>query len=598
MSDDLIETGLSLPAWLPGETMFSLCSRQHRMSGNARASDTCTQLFGHQRAGSQHDFPSRVDAFVARTGGLLGSAETIIRERTLVSAYLPFRSEADERDALACMRGNAIGSLKYRLGLITSGFRANHPLKACTQCMARDVDTHGVAYWHIEHQHFAVWVCPEHGSALGEFNLKANGVERFFWHLPDVVRGPGSHFQVNELRDPGALLRLAKIALNSATLAGTLQFDPDQLVTTYRAATADRGWLTKGGSLRLSKMAESFCENMAHLADVPAFAAISLDPRYAAPQLAKLFQSARLGCHPIRHLTLIEWLFGDWDSFWAQYQAQAGRPNDGMQYDLDGTADASSDPCRDSEDRDKSIARMLAEENLSASACAKQLGITVQTVLAAAAKAGIATTRRPKILNSQKRSALIDDLFTGVDKAEAATRHGISVVTVTTTLRNEAGLAKAWHAARYRISQEQNQSDWLEVLLGNPTFSIQELRRLQPAVYAWLYRNERAWLVAQNESVSRPPKGNHSNLDWDSRDEALAIAVQHTAEKLWRAGKNRRLRPQDLYQALPELRAKLSSLSRLPRTRRAIVMATGASSNRQDGLFYKELPRPAGERME
>jgi len=58
-----------LDQWLPDETLFSLASRHHVVSGNVRPGDTCFQLFGHKRLGSSHDLPARVDEFVRRTAG-------------------------------------------------------------------------------------------------------------------------------------------------------------------------------------------------------------------------------------------------------------------------------------------------------------------------------------------------------------------------------------------------------------------------------------------------------------------------------------------------------------------------------------------------
>lgn len=120
-----------IPTWLPDETLFSLCSRYHSLSGNQSASTTCQQLFGHAQFGTAHDFPSKVGEFATRTRGELGTAESIVLQRSLLPYYLPFRSEADQVDALDAMLGRGIGSLKFRLGILTSRFRANHPLKAC-----------------------------------------------------------------------------------------------------------------------------------------------------------------------------------------------------------------------------------------------------------------------------------------------------------------------------------------------------------------------------------------------------------------------------------------------------------------------------------
>lgn len=136
-----LETRVPLLQWLPGETFYSLCSRHHRFSGHPVSAYTTKSLFGHRHGGNQHDFPSRLDAFVERVEGVHGDAEHIARKRTLLKFYAPFNRPSAIEDAVASMRSTSVAHLKYKLGILTSRFRAHHPLKACPACMAADVDT-------------------------------------------------------------------------------------------------------------------------------------------------------------------------------------------------------------------------------------------------------------------------------------------------------------------------------------------------------------------------------------------------------------------------------------------------------------------------
>jgi hypothetical protein len=81
---DLFEN-TALLAWLPGETLFSLVSRHHYFWGYRLASQTCQRFFGHSRSGSQHDLPSRLSEFAARTGGHYGDSGEVARQRTILS---------------------------------------------------------------------------------------------------------------------------------------------------------------------------------------------------------------------------------------------------------------------------------------------------------------------------------------------------------------------------------------------------------------------------------------------------------------------------------------------------------------------------------
>lgn len=60
-------------AWLPDETVFSLAARFHRVSGATTASQTCRILFGHDRHGTEHDLPCRLQHLADATEGVLGS---------------------------------------------------------------------------------------------------------------------------------------------------------------------------------------------------------------------------------------------------------------------------------------------------------------------------------------------------------------------------------------------------------------------------------------------------------------------------------------------------------------------------------------------
>lgn len=116
---------------LPGESLFSLCSRHHALWGHPTSRRTTVALLGGARAGTQHDLPSHLESLARRTDGHWGNAATLAADRTLLRFYAPFLEERVHDHAVASMRGPSVAHLKFRLGLLTSRFRANHPLKAC-----------------------------------------------------------------------------------------------------------------------------------------------------------------------------------------------------------------------------------------------------------------------------------------------------------------------------------------------------------------------------------------------------------------------------------------------------------------------------------
>jgi hypothetical protein len=562
--------------WFEDEIVFSLASRYHLISGNALSATTCRQLFGHSRLGSQHDFPCRIERFVARTAGTLGSPLSVIRDRTILPFYLPFRAPSDADLAYSSMCGDALGSLKYRLGIVTSRFRANHPLKACIECIADDMANCHLVYWHREHQLPGVWICPFHEVPLLESRVKSTGVGRFLWHLPKIEElTPTTDMQGAESargQTRGALLALARSSLALVGLRDGFHFDPQVLLTTYHSALVHLGLMHSGGGLKLHLIGPSFAAAVAPLRVIRELSALPATGDDAAEQAARLLREPRSGTHPLRHLGLILWLFGTWTEFWNAYEARRLSPKNessaGARPQIGSYPNAIGNP------REAALVKLLRDEGCSVSKAADYVGVDTATAMTWAARAGIATSRRPKLLKEPNRGHLIRDLKRGGEKPVLAEKYGISIQTVTTTLRTEVGLHDAWKAARLARASRTAQAELNSLAARRPSAGIKELRLLAPAAYAWLYRNNRAWLYDFRRARSSPARGNNVAVNWDARDQALAAQIREAALKLFKDMSGGKITLWRLYQALPELKAKLGALDHLPLTLRALQEVT------------------------
>jgi hypothetical protein len=194
-----------------------------------------------------------------------------------------------------------------------------------------------------------------------------------------------------------------------------------------------------------------------------------------------------------------------------------------------------------------------------------------------AAQCGIVVSRRPKILKAELRQLLITSLRDGIDKAVAAETYGISIVTVTQVLRSEVGLHDAWQSVRREQARIKARSDWSLLLTEYGKLGTKLLRSFNPAVYAWLYRNDRTWLQqnlpARDISPSHPVGS--PRVAWDKRDIVLSTAVEEAALEISSNSGRSKIQLWQLYQQVPELKAKLSVLDRLPITKRAIERILG-----------------------
>lgn len=547
-----------LPTWLPEETLFSLCSRYHVLSGAFYARTTCQTLFGHSQRGSQHDLPSRIDHLAEATRGALGPAADIILGHTLLPYYLPFKSNAVAADAVAAMRGDGIGSLKYRLGLLTSGWGAHHPLRACPACMAADVRAFGIAYWHLTHQLPGVLVCLRHGGPLLESDLKANGVGRFLWLLPG---GSTWHQGPADTSNPGLLQKLAEACTAIAQLPRGFFFDGSQLAATYEAQLMKR---FEGKQRGLSqKSASDFVAFCQPLQQIPELRALPESETSATSQITRLLDPARCLSHPLRHAIYILYLFGSWPAFMRAYEKPT-KPNEPEE----------SRPKVTTGTPPKLRARVIAslkEGGRSPTAIAEEFGLDVLTVMTWAAAAGLEVHRRPKILKGEVMDKVSALLLAGDDKADIAISAGISESSVTRVLRLSPELSTQWHSVRNQRLKESARHRWLTVIHDNPLLGAKAVRMLEPAAYAWLYRNDRAWLEEALQSLPKAARAHTPRVKWDVRDQELSAQVRQAALALASTDlSGRKITLRRLFQYVPDLRVKAAHLDRLPLTLLAI----------------------------
>ena len=572
--NSLIHSVATSLQWLPNETLFSLCSRHHILSNNHKPHITCLQLFGHRIQGNAHDFPSRIDTFVNKTEGLLGNSDEIIFTHSLLPYYLHFILGHLKDSALDAMKGSGIGHLKWNLGILTSRFRANHPLKACLKCMDEDRNLYLTPYWHRDHQLPGVWICPVHHELLLSSTLKSTGVKRFFWHLPksaELIYSFKRDFEIgNEQKQ--MLLNLASSSIALCNLDINRSFQTSQIVHCYLEALKQSGMMKNKSQLNLNKIGSQFSSFTNKIRVISELESLPKNSEEAITFIRKM-TSPRTGTHPLRHLIWINWLFGTWEKFIDSYENPV-IPNK--------NTNALQSPNENESPLKNLLISHIKIDGWSITRTAKQLGIDVSTAQAWAADSGISTPTRASKMTTRVREKMIGLLKIGIDKETVAKESGLSVVTVTKLLRTEVGLSDLLHLARFNNAQKSNREIWTKIVVINPNLGVRAVRMLEPSAYIWLYRHDQSWLNKESEKLQRLTRQNHSNTKWDERDLEFSKEVKEISLQIFEENPNQRIQLWMIYQKLPNLKAKLSKLDKLPLTKLAISNALNYK------IIYKE----------
>lgn len=509
--------------WLEDETFFSICSRQHAVWGNHDASATFRRLFDSPGRSVTHDFARNLNALRPNMRSVWGEPNSIILGHTILPVFLPFQSQPHIQAAMQILKEGGLGSIKYRLGLVTGRFGAEHALKACSCCIDADISLHGVAYWHLAHQYPGVLICPVHKLWLQESVLNRPWSGRFQLALPAhtaLIPQPTKYLDPITL---GALDQLATSILDLASVGNSKSFEPLLVRSVYRHALSQLGYRGSTSHQATSSLAQhtSVLQPLYPLNSLPNTA------QKASTFIEQLIRSPRGHSHPLKHLVMITWLFGGMTAFIDAYDRFAQEPEQ---------PDA-PEPLYTDRHTPKPPEPMQA----------KQL--------------------KPKTLKPSIRAQILRMLSRGTPKHSICSQFSITISTVNKLLRTEPAIQKSWIAATFKKDLLKHRRNWSSLLQLLPDSSASVVRAQSPNLYAWLYRNDKSWLLQESARLPTGRSGNNSKVDWHQRDIELERSVENAVRLVTSKRPNHACSKQALHALVPALSRCLQKSNQYPRTR-------------------------------
>lgn len=512
------------------ETFYSLCCRQHQFLGHLKASDTLAWLFGQHSCAVTHDFPCNLDALNSLAQVVWGDSLSIMREHTILPVFFPFQSDQQIAAVFQTVKSAQIGSIKYRLGLLTGRFGAEHPLKACIACMTNDQTSHGTAYWHLSHQYPGIVLCPIHGLMLRESTINRQWSGSFQWVLPNEAFLAAATSPVPSATAQKTLQQLGKGVLDLASCGVSRRFHPTTVRSVYKEALLRLGI---SESVRTSA-AIDFAEYSSQLQPYPPLTSLPTTVQSAEALISQLTRPPRGHCHPLKHLTLITWLFGRLGPFIEVYDRLDSLPL-------------------------QQISQIKHERS------AKAVIVDVPRKAKVTDKKDL---RKPKKLNPQIRTAILECLRNGNSKDSICSKFEISICTVNRLLRSEPAIVKSRNEMHQESALFKHRTEWQATVFAHKNATAKSIRLVIPNIYAWLYRNDKKWLLTQTHNLPSGRSGNYSNIDWHERDSELADlvinAVTHSAEQKLKLHKT------EIFTLIPALSRSLEKKGYFLKTRKLL----------------------------
>jgi hypothetical protein len=462
------------------------------------------------------------------------------------------------------MRGEQIAALKFSLGLLTSGFRANHPLKACRICEREDLTNHGVAYWHRSHQYPTTLACPTHHEPLWFDRSKSDGAARFEWLLPDSVPARfRKEVSIENLPVHLAdLIKLATLSIEVAEFGAHQSLERARFQTTVRQRLSALDFVTQNGSIRQRALGEDYFQTCRYLSSAELLRGLPTSARAASGQVVRLLRKDAALPNPARILPIMSWLWQSFEEFQVDYRACIEPTK---------AAPLKQAKVTDIDPYEESISRALGERlaaGESLSLAARNQGVSIAMAQRRVAALGHVINRRPRKLKSDAQAALRKLASAGKSKQEIAAALSVSPQTVMRFINTDFGLKEVWEKQRWTRLRDSKRTSWTAAVNRNVGRGVNAARAEQAAAYAWLYRHDRDWLAESIQSFRPTVSEVGSSVDWVERDKVLCRQVEQCFSGLHPSGLPASI--SELFEAVPELRAKYRRLNRLPRTKRTI----------------------------
>lgn len=523
------------PTPYPDELLYSVLARYHLRSGNISFKATMEDAFGTKNATAVMELPSNLNALISNMPlNTEYTADYLINNHTLFTfytAFLPPKRGQWVRNNMMKRNGKGIYG---KTGIMASSIVANQYFRFCPLCNEEDKERYGEIYWHRIHQIPGVLVCPKHQVMLCDSKVPIKGYNKHQYVAAS---------EENCIKQDSVFTYSDKTMLHLIELARDIEFlfnnqferrPTEWFHEQYRAKLIEQGFATVNGSIMQKKLAEEFVQFYGEefLALVQSTIEIGSDNNW----LADMVRGRNRASHPIRHMLLARFLgISIPDLFYRQLTYKPF--GDGPWPCLNPAAEHYLKPMVKqlrisfSNDTKKPVGTFFCDCGFIYVRTGPDITEESRYKVGRIKEFGHVWEAKLKELVGKKLSLRETARLIGADPSTVkkyAAKLGLETYWEKRSSREltlpKGGSIKAADKTDYY------RQEWLKLMNHYPDKSKTELRQLNKAVYAWLYRNDKEWLQLN----SPEPRYTYKNMrvDWDKRDREILANVKSVVEEI------------------------------------------------------------------
>lgn len=511
-----------LPRIYPNELLYSFVARYHKHTLNQSPKYTSEELFRHSMQLAVPDLPLNLGTISNNMNTFMKApVDKIINDHTFFNFYTNFIS-LDKRSFVrnTMTTGDNKCAIHMTTGIMASEVKEKQFFNHCTECIKEDIKEFGETYWHLHHQLPGVFVCLEHNTLIKKSCIPFRPKERNLFY-------PASEEDLLtpclEISDKKTFNKLQAIAKHCKILAAKhYSFNLEELQEKYKLLLKKNGFtLRKGAMVDQKELVKQF--QLFYGDEVLNILQSSVCYEDSACWLKAITRKHRKSFHPIRHILFILFMGETLETIDKVSGINSNPLGEGLF------------PCLN---KAASHYRKLTIPEVEITICSK----TKRIIGTFRCECGFHYTRNDQDTENIYKISRIKqfgDLWikTVVDLIQNKKMSYRSVAKQlnvdTKTIIKYANFKKE---NRYEANSktdetiEKKKSEWLSLIKETPKKSVTELRLMNPALYAFLYRNDKQWLKENS-----PKKGREKNpvkVDWDKRDLLLKEEIEKAVKNI------------------------------------------------------------------
>ena len=511
------------------ELLFSVLARFAERMAYPALYTPLVELFGVRHGIPAVELPNKLDQLVsALPPGSIHTTQSFIEENTLLPLYAPFLPTRGYELIIANMKGGDIRTTQLRSGISAGRVKPPEFFRTCSVCDEQSIAANGETYWRRLHQVQGVELCPIHGVFLENTSIRFRGAGRRDALISaQAARRAAIGRKVDFQSAENELL--LRIANSVQWLLGKNILRPGvyEINRGYRRLLARQGFISSKGWIRLDKLREKLAAYCS--ADLLKRFGCDLYDGGDGGWLGRLIREKEQATAPLRHLLVMSILGISVQEFFTSLLPEAETSENQPLF-----------PCLNvvCPQFRKNIINGF-ETKREKRAPALMFGCLECNHVSSRSADGLTIIRVVKFgsLWEQKLKILWDDDSRSMSKVAielgADVRSLLRCALKLNLKFPRRGPTRITTHPRYihlakRVpidsARDDKRADWARLRDAHSNSGISELHRLNSALYTWLYRHDRSWLI-RNSPVHRQFVPKNNRVDWNARDQELVDKV-------------------------------------------------------------------------